>query len=468
MPHASDEIAFLSAEELARQYRAGELSPIEVTRTLLHRIDAFAVLNAFYEVDGEGALAAARAAEVRYRGGEPLSPLDGVPVSIKDHIAVRGMRTVRGGYAASSEPDSVDSPVAARLREAGAVILGKTTMPELSVIPETASAAYGITRNPWDLERTPGGSSGGAAAAVAAGLGPIAIGSDGGGSIRIPASFTGVVGLKPTHGAIPYWPAPTDRTVVGPLTRTVADAAIVMDAVAVPDGRDWTEVEPADGSYFGALSSSLAGLHIAYSPTFGFARVDPPVADCVRGAVERLGAAFAKITEIETICRPADEAYLSIATLRLHKLHPPEPVPPAVAAVLRYAQAVDRDAIEAYFTARDALATDLLAVFQDYDVIVSPVAPVTAPALGAFYPAGDPLSEQGRNLIAFTCPANLVHLPALSIPCGFAGGLPVGLQLLGPKGSEPQLLALASACEQIFGVGEAGNADEIYRKERES
>lgn len=207
---AGDSVCFLSAAELARAYRTRRLSPVETTQAMLARIRALdGRLAAYYELAPESALEAARAAEARWMRGEPLGGLDGVPVSIKDHIDTRGMQTARGLALDGVTPAAFDAPPAARLREAGAVILGKTTMPELSVIVETTTRAFGATRNPWSLAHTPGGSSGGAASAVAAGLCTIAIGSDGGGSIRLPAAFTGLVGHKPTLGRVHFPGKPT-------------------------------------------------------------------------------------------------------------------------------------------------------------------------------------------------------------------------------------------------------------------
>ncbi len=248
-PHApTDEIGYLTATDLANAYRSRSLSPVEVTRTILARIEALNPrLNAFCLIDGEAALRDARASEARWLRGEPLGPLDGVPASIKDLILTRGWPTLRGSRTVDpAGPWDADAPATARLREAGAVLLGKTNTPEFGWRATTDSPLTGITRNPWRLDVTPGGSSGGATAAVAAGLGPLAVGTDGGGSVRIPAAFTGTVGLKAQFGRVPaYPPSPMNSVAhIGPQTRTVEDCAHLLNVLARPDVRDWTSLEP--------------------------------------------------------------------------------------------------------------------------------------------------------------------------------------------------------------------------------
>ncbi|MGE4013508.1 MAG: amidase family protein, partial [Alphaproteobacteria bacterium] len=270
---ANDAVCFMPATELVEAYRRRDLSPVDVVERMLARIAAInPTIKAYYQVDESGARAAAQAAERRWAAGAPAGPLDGVPVSIKDHLHTKGLANPRGSFINAMTPAEFDAPVVARLRESGAVILGKTTMPELSVIPVTTSIAFGATLNPWDINHSPGGSSGGAAAALAAGLCTLAIGTDGGGSIRLPAGFTGLFGLKPTLGRVPYWPGQTDRTVAGPLARTAADAGLAMNVIARPDGRDWMELPPDETNYRAAADRPVKGLRIGYSPDFGFAK----------------------------------------------------------------------------------------------------------------------------------------------------------------------------------------------------
>jgi aspartyl-tRNA(Asn)/glutamyl-tRNA(Gln) amidotransferase subunit A len=449
------EITRLDATALADAYRTRRLSPVEATKVTLDRVARLnPTLNAFYEVDAEQALAAAARAEARWAAGTPLGPLDGVPVSIKDHLQVEGFTTPRGSFLASKTPSDFDCPVATRLREAGAVILGKTTMPELSVIPVTESVAFGITRNPWDPACSPGGSSGGAAAAVAAGLGPLASGRDGGGSIRLPASFTNLVGLKPTLGRVPYWPGQTDRTVAGPIARSVRDVALAMEVIARPDGRDWMELPADEESYAADLARGVKGLRLAWSPTFGFQRVDPEVRATCEAAVARLAEAGAEIEEVERVGFDVFDIYLAQATLRLADLPKTmapgdlDRFPPVVLSVLRHAAALTPRDLQEMFDRRNALGDALLTVLARHDAILSPAAPFTAPRIGELYPEGDIRSDRNRQILGFSAPFNLVHMPAVSVPAGFSrAGLPIGLQIAGRKLSERLLLRIAAAVE---------------------
>jgi aspartyl-tRNA(Asn)/glutamyl-tRNA(Gln) amidotransferase subunit A len=452
-PSESGDPCFMTATELVDAYRRRSLSPVEATTRILDRIEAVNPrLNAYYEVDRPGALAAAAAAAARWRDGTPLGPLDGVPVSVKDHLQTRGLTNPRGAAAARPAPADFDCPPVARLREGGAVILGKTTMPELSVVPVTESAAFGITRNPWRLDHSSGGSSGGAAAAVAAGLGPLALGTDGGGSIRLPAAFTNLVGLKPTLGRVPYFPGQTDRTVSGPIARNAADAALAMNVIARPDGRDWMELAPDGTDYVAALDGGLAGLRVAASPTFGFERIDPAVRRAFERGLERLAALGARIDPVETIGFDVTDIYMIQAALRLRRtrdaMDPDEFArrPAAIRSVLNFAAQLGPDDVQRMIDRRNELGTALLAVFAKYQVVVSPASPTPAPPIGKFYPDGDLLGADSRNLIGFACPFNLVHMPAIGVPCGFtADGLPVGLQIAGPKYADALLLRAAHA-----------------------
>src|SRR3954452_8405144 len=285
----------LSATELVAAFRVRERSPVEEATAALERIEAHeARVNAFCLVDADAALVEARASEARWARGEPAGPLDGVPVAIKDLLVTRGWPTLRGSRAIDpAGPWEGDAPVVASLRRSGAVLPGKTTTPELGWKGVTDSALTGITRNPWDPERTAGGSSGGSSAALASGMVPLALGTDGGGSIRIPCAFCGLPGLKPTFGRVPAWPASPFGPVshVGPMARSVADLALLLDVIARPDARDWQQLPPADRSFGAALEDGVAGLRIAFSPALGHAAVDPEIA----GLVARAAAGFAEL-----------------------------------------------------------------------------------------------------------------------------------------------------------------------------
>src|SRR5258705_3821482 len=283
------DLCALTAVELLDGYRKHELSPVEVTRAVLERIEKLnPVLNPFNLVS-DHALEDAKASEARWMSGQTKGLLDGVPVSIKDIILTKGWPTLRGSKTVDPKgPWNDDAPATARLREHGAVLLGKTTTPEFGWKGVTDSALTGITRNPWNPAKTPGGSSGGAAAAVAAGMGALAVGTDGGGSIRIPCSFTGLFGIKPSFGRVPAWPLSPFGTVahVGPITRSVADAALMLNLLAQPDARDWHALpyEPRDWRM--DLDQGIRDLRIAWSPDLGYAKVDPEVSALVRNAIK--------------------------------------------------------------------------------------------------------------------------------------------------------------------------------------
>ncbi len=297
------DLADCSALTLLALYRSGDASPVEATRAVLDRIERFnPILNAFCHLAPDEALAAARASEARWQRGAPCGELDGVPVSVKDLILAAGWPTLRGSRTVDpAGPWDVDAPATARLREAGAVILGKTATPEFGCKGETNSPLTGITRNPWNPAKTPGGSSGGTAAAVASGMGPLSVGTDGAGSVRIPAAFCGNFGLKPSFGRVPAYPLSPMGTVahLGPHAMSVADAALMMNVLKRPDARDWTSLpyDPAD--YTIGLDDGIRGLRIAFSPTLGYAKVDPEVAAAVAAAVAQLQALGAHVEAVD-------------------------------------------------------------------------------------------------------------------------------------------------------------------------
>ncbi|MGH7353043.1 MAG: amidase family protein, partial [Candidatus Rokuibacteriota bacterium] len=282
------DLCYTPATELAGLIRTKTVSPVEVTRAVLERIERVnPAVNAFCTLTADAALAAARDAERAVTSGAPLGPLHGIPFSVKDLTFTKGVRTMSGSFIFEHRVPDADAAFVPRLRRAGGIFLGKTTSPEFGWKALGDSPLTGITRNPWNTSMTTGGSSAGAAAAVAAGLGPLHQGSDGAGSVRIPASFCGVYGLKPSYGRVPMWPVSNNdgTTHNGPLTRTVADAALMLSVMAGPDERDRTSLESPPADYVGALPRDLKGLRVAYSPDLGGLRVDPEVATLVRTAV---------------------------------------------------------------------------------------------------------------------------------------------------------------------------------------
>ena len=451
------ELCELSALELSKAYHAGTLSPVEVTEQVLAAVDRVdGELNAFCLVDADGARAAARAAEDRYRAGAPLGPLDGVPVSIKDIFLTSGRPTHRGSRLVADADDgsepTVDAPVVAATLAAGCVPFGKTTTPEFAWKGVTDSPLVGITRNPHDPATTPGGSSGGSAAAVAAGLGPLSIGTDGGGSVRIPASFTGTVALKPTYGVIPMFPSSPFGTLAhaGPMTRTVPDTAAYMDALIRPDARDWsamprsaTSPEP-DGYLVAALDGTLgdrplAGLRVAYSRNLGFGANRADVERTVDAAVAAMTDLGARVDEVELgLSDPVDAFHVlwfagAAAVLKPYGPGAVDRVDPLLREALdRYRDFSALDYLDAV-AERMALGRQLGALHADYDVLVTPTMPITAFDAGADVPPGWP-SPDWTSWTPYTYVFNMTQQPALSIPCGVADdGLPVGLQIVGER-----------------------------------
>ena len=457
---APSPLAECSAGTLLQLFRSGAASPLEATREVLARIERLnPQLNAFCLVDGEAALQSARESEARWRRGAPMGPLDGVPVSIKDLILTRGWPTRRGSRTVDvAQPWEVDAPVTARLREAGAVLLGKTTTPEFGCKGETNSPLTGITRNPWDLRRTPGGSSGGTAAAVAAGLGPLSVGTDGAGSVRIPAAFCGTFGLKPSFGRVPAYPMSPFGSVahLGPHTMSVADAALMMNVISQPDARDWSSL-PADGrDYRVGLEDGVRGLRIAYSPTLGYARnVHPEVAAAVEQAVMALAALGAVVEAVDPgITDPLDictglwflGAYTVWSGLSPAQQAVCDPDFQAQAALGARLSALE---VQQLHLRRGALGSQLRQFMQRFDLIATPA--VAVPAFEA-RPAGhSPMSPADMlGWTPFSYPFNLSQQPAASIPCGLTSdGLPIGLQLVGPMFGDALVLRACRAYESL-------------------
>ena len=449
------DIAFFPATELSKLYRERELSPVEATEAALHQIELYNPrVNAYGLVDAEQALAQARESEGRYRTGKPRGRLDGVPASIKDLILTRGWPTLRGSRLIDPDQEWYeDAPVAARLREHGAVLLGKTTTPEYGWKGVTDSPLTGLTRNPWDPTRTPGGSSGGSAAAVALGMGPLSVGTDGGGSIRIPAAFCSIVGLKPTYGRVPLWPASPFGTLshAGPMASTVVDAALMLNVLAEADVRDWTSLPPESLDYVDALEGGVEGLRVAFSPNLGYVSVQPEVQEAVRAAVrvfEDMGAkveqtdpGFQDPLEIFNIhwCTGAANALRSYSA-RLREMMDPGLIEiadeGAKYSVMEYLEAMNR---------RSELAIHMGRFHTEYDLLLSPTVPIPAFEVGCEVPVGSP-HRRWTSWTPFTYPFNLTQQPAASVPCGFtSAGLPVGLQIVGAKYEDALVLRAAHA-----------------------
>jgi aspartyl-tRNA(Asn)/glutamyl-tRNA(Gln) amidotransferase subunit A len=451
-----------TAVELLAMYADGTASPVEATRAVFERIERLdPTLNAFCYLAADEALAAAAASEVRWGRGEPIGPLDGVPTSIKDLILTKGWPTLRGSRTVDpDQPWEVDAPATARLREAGAILIGKTTTPEFGCKGETNSALTGLTRNPWDLTKTPGGSSGGTAAAVAAGLGPIGVGTDGAGSVRIPAAFCGNVGFKPSFGRVPAHPLSPFGTVshLGPHAMSVADAALMMNVLKRPDARDWTSLPPDDADYADGLDDGIDGLRIAFSPTLGYATVHPDVALAVAAAVTELAAAGAIVEPVD----PGFDDPLEITTglwftgaWTLWSTLSPEQqavTDPDFAAEAELGSALSNLAVQRLVLRRGELGSHMRQFMQRFDLLATPA--VAVPAFDARPPGSVPLTPEAMlGWTPFSYPFNLTQQPAITVPCGLtAEGLPIGLQLVGPMFGDALVLRAARAYEAIHPV----------------
>ncbi len=444
----------LTAVELLERYRKHELSPVEVTRAVLERIEKLnPVLNAFCLVS-EQALDDAKTSEQRWLAGQPRGLLDGVPVSIKDLILTKGWPTLRGSKTVDPKgPWNDDAPVTARLREHGAVLVGKTTTPEFGWKGVTDSPLTGITRNPWNPQKTPGGSSGGAVAAVAAGMAPLAVGTDGGGSIRIPCSFTGLFGLKPSFGRVPAWPLSPFGTVahVGPIARSVADAALMMNVIALPDARDWHALPFEGRDWRTGLEHGIADLRIAWSPDLGYANVDAEVASIVKDALRVFTDLGAKVEEKNPGFENPEPIFrthwFSGAAFLVNSI-PPEKrkrLDPGLLEIAEQGMKVTAAEILDAQMKRGALGTHMNLFHRDYDLLVTPTLAVAAFDVGREFPEG---KKRWIDWTPFSFPFNLTQQPAASIPCGFTkSGLPVGLHLVGRKYGDASVLRAARAFE---------------------
>ena len=444
----------LTAVQLLEGYRTRAFSPVEVAGSVMQRIEERnPQLNAFNLVSNH-LNEEAKASESRWLSGMPKGLLDGVPVSIKDIILTRGWPTLRGSKTVDPKgPWNDDAPATARLREHGALLLGKTTTPEFGWKGVTDSPLTGITRNPWNPAKTPGGSSGGAAAAVAAGMGPLAVGTDGGGSIRIPCSFTGLFGIKPSFGRVPAWPLSPFGTVahVGPITKSTADAALMLNVLAQPDARDWHALpyEPRDWRM--DLDQGIRDLRIAWSPDLGYAKVDPEVLSLVAKSIAVFTDLGARVEEKhpgfenpETMFRVH---WFSGAALLLKSIKQKELIDPGLVEVAAQGEKITAHELLDAQQKRGALGVHMNLFHRDYDLLVTPTLAVSAFDAGREFPQTSG-GKRWTDWTPFTYPFNLTQQPAASIPCGFTkDGLPVGLQIVGPRYADALVLRAARAFE---------------------
>ncbi len=446
-----------TAAQLGDLFASGAASPVEALTAILERSRTVnPEINALTRIDADNSLAAARSSQDRWRAGRALSPLDGVPVSIKELVRVAGWPLTMGSRLTDTAPAIEDAPAVSRLREAGLVLFAQSASPEYGYKGVTDSPLNGVTRNPWNPERTPGGSSGGGAAAVAAGLGPLAIGTDGGGSVRIPASFTGLVGLKATFGRIPAWPASMhgDLANTGPMTRTTLDCAMLMNLIARPDPRDPFAL-PGDGvDYVSGLRDGVRGVKIALILNYGDHHLDEPVARAVTAAARRFEA-LGCVVEAATPPFDTIEAgrvwsvhWLS-ALQRLLTVYPEArhgDFDPGLLAQARMGATFSlQDLVEAQVIRRQ-LTHDWNLFFERYDLLISPTVNVLPWATGQNLPLG-PDGAPNYHWAA-TAVFNLTRHPAITVPCGLSeDGLPIGLQIVAGHYRDARVLAAAAAFE---------------------
>lgn len=452
----SHDLTLLTAWELAARIRSKQVSPVEVVEAVLARIEAVNPrLNAYCLVTADAARQAARAAEATLMRGEALGPLHGVPFSVKDLVITKGIRTAFGSHIFAGHVPEEDAPVVERLTAAGGILLGKTTTPEFGWKGTTDSPCFGISRNPWDLTKSPGGSSGGAAAAIAAALGPLAVGTDGGGSIRIPGSFCGVFGLKPTCGVVPIYPVPNSGTLshVGPMTWTVRDAALMLQVMAGPDDRDPLSFPLNGPEYLAGLEQGIRGLRVAWSPTLGYAQVTPAVREVTARAARRFAELGCTVDEVAHVFDDPDPVWAPFfyggLAGRLQQLLPEWGArldPGLLEAVEEGGRFSAADLVRATL-ARGAFWQEVRKFFLRYDLLLTPTLAHPPFAAGTERPADAPAGSR-LAWVAFTYPFNLTGQPAATVPCGFTpDGLPVGLQIVGRRLADATVLRAAAAYE---------------------
>ena len=445
----------LSATALVEGYARRVFSPLEVMRDVIAQVEAFDLhIRATYLLAPERALAEAEGATARWAKGEPSGPLDGVPVTIKDNIATRGEPKPLGTAAVDLAPEPRDAPPAARLREAGAITFAKTTMPDYGMLSSGLSSFHPLARNPWDLSTGPGGSSAGAAAAGAAGYGPLHLGTDIGGSIRLPAGWCGLVGLKPSAGRVPIDPPFIGRA-AGPLTRTADDAALMMQTLSQPDARDYTSL-PAQALDWRLKPATLRGLRIGLLTESGCGAKPHPE---VRAAIERAARDFAGAGAVVEPLAPLfgqemldgldlfwrTRSLIDIDALSAEKR---DKVLPFIRAWAEAARGASGEAVYLGFSRMQEFAERAVAGTQGFDFVLTPTAPITAFPAGMAAPSGDP-ADPFRH-IGFTVGFNMSGQPAASINAGFdSGGLPIGLQIVGRRFDDVGVLAMARAYEGI-------------------
>ena len=455
------ELAFASATELRRLIDTKEVSIVELVELFYRRIEEHnPKLNAYLALCADQAMAEARTAQEAVQKGESLGPLHGIPISIKDLEMTKGIPTTLGSAVFADRTPDVDSVVVERVRNAGAIVLGKTNTPEFGLSGTTENKLGDACRNPWNTERTPGGSSGGAAAALASGLCTLATGSDGGGSIRIPASFSGIFGIKPSQGRVPRYggygrPSANHFSQSGPMSRTVADTALLLQALAGPDARDVTSIKSAPPDFSSGLSDGVAGMRIGWSADLGYAGVDPDVLNVTQGAVQVFQELGAQVEEAGIVIEDPFEAFWTVFSTASYTSYGHlieerwEDFTYYGQRTFEYGATVTGPDLSRALLRVDQLRRQMEYLFDEFDLLVTPTM-----AVAAFPIEQRPSVIGGKEVdpfwgfLPFTFPINMTGQTASSVPCGFsADGMPIGLHIIGPHGSEARVLQASAAFE---------------------
>ena len=458
-----NDIAFAPAKELRTLIATGQVSPVEATEQYLRRIESLdSQLNSYLTVSADEALESAKAAEQAVVRGDSLGPLHGLPISIKDLEMTGGIRSTSGSLVFKDRVPADDSLVVERVRKAGAVILGKTNTPEFGLLGHTENRLGDHCRNPWNTERTTGGSSGGAGAAVAAGLCSLATGSDGGGSIRIPCSFCGVYGIKPTQGRVPRFtgvagpPVANQTSQSGPMTRTVRDSAMLLQVLAGQDPRDPASLRDEPADYAAAADRGVRGLRIAWSPDFGYGVVDPEVKKIASEAAQIFEELGCTVEEADLGLDQHFDTFWTIFTANIYVANGqllkdnPEDLTWYARDCIEHGMKVTGAEYTRALGEVDRLKARFADLYESYDLIMSPTVSTTA------FPVGEPPKTIGGRevhwfwgYLPYTFPINLIGHPAASVPCGFSSAkLPIGLHVIGRRGDEATVIAASAAFEQ--------------------
>jgi len=458
MNNIGTDLCYFSVSEILSGYRKKSISPVDVIKSVFEKIkECNEYVNAFACFNQELALAAAVSSEKRWMKAEPMGLIDGVPVTLKDLIPVKDWNIRRGAITTDIENLSrIDSPVAARLRENNAIFIGSTTTPEFGWKAVTDSPLMGITRNPWDLSKTPGGSSGGAAVSASLGMGAVHIGSDGGGSLRIPASFTGVFGFKGTAGRVPVYPESILGSMyhIGSITRSVQDTALLLNIISKPDHRDWSALPFDNCDYSHETKLILSNLRIGFSPRLGYANVDPEVASLVKDGVAVLEGIGARIEEIDPgFSSPINCFTILWRSALSHSLKSlsdkqKDVLDPELRDLVNGSSSITLSEYQDAMNDRIELKKIMNGFYNQYDLLITPTLPITAFKVGRLV-ADNEFQKNWPDWSPFSYPFNLSGEPACSIPCGFtSAGLPVGMQIVAPRYKDHLLIEVAKLFEE--------------------